>query len=436
MNSKTLYIGLDGAEILFQKIAEQANTQLVPFNAITATKEQIINKALSEPYEMIIFNAPECYEVQKEAINILETLNNSVNKNATKVVLMAKGYDSKSNLVVSAAQKGIRFYITGKTATDMIDEFTSAKAGISNIPIDVYQMQKKEANVDFVSAAERFSSVEIAVGGSMSRIGTTTIAIQLIKFLQSEGKTACYVDLSNTDYMELATNYYDTEKHEDDLHKFNLAGVDIYTNVTQEILYQIHVRNYNFIVYDMGSLLDNALSTSDFLRKSIKLLCAGNKPNENKALKSVADTLYNTKINYVYSFVPDDEIDDIRDELTKWFGSVCFFAPYIPDAFSLNNDSRTMFRAILSDFFPEEVPVEVPAKKSFFERRREKKIRKAQQKAMLKQKAAEEKVPIPETIPTIENSYTDTEYVEHEFTNEPDAPAAEKDGEPGETKEE
>ena len=380
MNNRILYIGNPDTAFIFQKIVEQANAELIVFNSICASKDQIIDKSLSETYEMIVLNAPECYEVKSEAINIIETILNSVNSQTTKVVMMAPGYNSNSHLIVAAAQKGIRYYITGNTASDMIEEFKTAKAGIGNIPIDVYQIQSPTIKEEFISAAEKFSSVEIAVGGSMPRIGTTTIAIQLIKFLQSEGKTACYVDLSNTDYMELATNYYDTEKHEADLNKFTLAGVDIFTNVTQEILYQIHVRNYNFIVYDTGSLLNNSISTSDFLRKSIKLLCAGNKPNENKTLKSVADTLYNTKINYVYSFVPNDEIDDIREELAKWFGSSCFFAPYIPDAFSLNNESRLMFRAILSEYFPTEEPVETPKKKNFFGKRKEKKRRKAEQR--------------------------------------------------------
>lgn len=406
MSNKILYIGNRNTAFIFQKITEQAEAELETFSALTATKNQIIDKALSESYEMIVINAPECYEVQAEIISIIETINTSVNTNSTKVVLMAPKYNPNSHLIVAAAQKGIRFYITSNQATDMIEEFKTAKAGISNIPIDVYQEQERTAKEDFISAAERFSSVEIAVGGSMSRIGTTTIAIQLIKFLQSEGKTACYVDLSNTDYMELATNYYDTESHEKDLNKFNLAGVDIYTNVTQEILYQIHVRNYNFIIYDTGSLLNNSISTSDFLRKSIKLLCVGNKPNENKTLKSVADTLYNTKINYVYSFVPNDEIDDIREELGKWFGSACYFAPYIPDAFSLNNESRAMFRAILSEYFPEEEPEEVPKKKGFFERRREKKQMKAQQKAA--EQASTSSDPADEEIKPEESSDSDS----------------------------
>lgn len=381
MNNKILYIGNPDTAFIFQKIVEQANAELIVFSAITASKDMIINKALEEPYEMIVLNAPECYEVKSETINIIEKIFCSVNSHNTKIALMAPGYSSNSHLIVAAAQKGIRFFITGNTASDMIEEFKTAKAGIGNIPIDVYQIQNPAIKEEFISAAEKFSSVEIAVGGSMPRIGTTTIAIQLIKFLQSEGKTACYVDLSNTDYMDLVTNYYDTEKHENDLNKFTLVGVDIYTKVTQEILYQIHVRNYNFIIYDTGSLLNNSINTADFLRKSIKLLCVGNKPNENKALKSVANTLYNTKINYVYSFVPDDEIDDIREELEKWFGSACYFASYIPDAFSLNNSSRTMFKAILSEYFPVEVHEEIPQKLSFLERRKEKRKKKALQKA-------------------------------------------------------
>jgi hypothetical protein len=382
MNNKILYIGNPDTAFIFQKIIEQANSELVTFSAIAATKDQIIDKALSEPYEMIILNAPECYEVKSETIEIIDTIHNSVNSNNTKTVMMAQGYNSKSHLIVAAAQKGIRFYITSSTASDMIEEFKTVKAGIGNIPIDVYQIQTPSIKEEFISAAEKFSSIEIAVGGCMSRMGTTTIAIQLIKFLQSEGKTACYVDMSNTDYMELATKYYDTERHEKDLNKFTLAGVDIYTNVTQEILYQIHVRNYNFIIYDTGSLLNSSTNTSEFIRKSIKLLCVGNKPNENKTLNIVANTLYNTKINYVYSFVPDDEIEDIREELKKWFGSECYFAPYIPDAFSLNNESRALFKAILSEYFPENEEVEeVPRKKSFMERRKEKRERKARENA-------------------------------------------------------
>ena len=48
----------------------------------------------------------------------------------------------------------------------------------------------------------------IHIGGTMPRIGTTTVGIQLVLFLQSMGYDAAYVEMNKQDYIWGCENLY------------------------------------------------------------------------------------------------------------------------------------------------------------------------------------------------------------------------------------
>ena len=48
----------------------------------------------------------------------------------------------------------------------------------------------------------------IAVVGSLSRIGTTTQCLQIVKYFQSCGKKACYIEFNNTGFLNALKKYY------------------------------------------------------------------------------------------------------------------------------------------------------------------------------------------------------------------------------------
>ena len=46
----------------------------------------------------------------------------------------------------------------------------------------------------------------INIAGVIPRMGTTTMSLQLVRFLQENGYDACYVEMSRQDYIWGATN--------------------------------------------------------------------------------------------------------------------------------------------------------------------------------------------------------------------------------------
>lgn len=376
MSKKALYIGNSDTAFLFFDVAEQTETELETYNAVSANKENIINKALSESYEIIIFNVAELLEAVDDTLNIIKAI---VSGSKAKLIVMAQGYASNSHLVVEAAKAGVGYFMLSKDTAGLKEVFISTKANIKNVYnlVDAYRIPEQQSANEFVSAAEKFSYKTVSVAGCMARIGTTSVAIQLVKFFQSQGKTACFIDNSNTGYMELSKNYYLTDDADEQMNRITLEGIDIYYNVTAEIMQQIYIKNYNFIVFDVGNISENTAKQTEFLQKDYRILCTGCKPNESIALEKLLQNIYQTKIAYMYSFVPKNERDGIMEDV-KGLNQKCYFTPYFDECYSLTSDSIPLFKDIFNDVFPadEEIQEQPIKKKGLFGKRKKDKKQK------------------------------------------------------------
>ena len=238
-------------------------------------------------------------------------------------------------------------------------------------------------NILLENAAEsnnKFNYIEVAVAGCIQRIGVTSVAIQLIKFLQSIGKTACYIDNTDTDYISLCKGYYYCDDIDEELHKITIDGIDMYTDVTAEIMKSVYIKNYNFIIYDIGNINDNPQKQTSFLQKKFRLLVTGQKPNEIHAFNKLIDSMYNTNISYLFNFVPQADRDDVLED-TKNKGSA-YFVPYFDDCFSLTSESVPIFSDIFTEYIPKK---EEKSALNKTEIRKQKKEQRRREKLMKRQ---------------------------------------------------
>ena len=104
-NKKVLYIGNKDTPFIFNDVAIKTETDLETFYGVTALKEDIIEKAISEKWEMVIINIDEVIAEQDSINDIIEAISKSVN---TKLVIMAQGYKPDSSVIVKSAKVGVK----------------------------------------------------------------------------------------------------------------------------------------------------------------------------------------------------------------------------------------------------------------------------------------------------------------------------------------
>lgn len=377
MSKKVLYIGDENTYHLFDDVARRTESEIIPFYAVTASGEEIIQKALSDNYEMVIINITELINVADNLPELIKSLQNS-SKN--KLVVMAEGYSPQSNFIIEAAQNGVSYFMITDNAAERNRIFVDTLAGIKNVyDIMGKDQQQHQEMIEHQkqavrNARQKYNSISVAVAAGMNRIGCTSVAIQLIKFFSSQGKSACFLDFSETGYVEECAQYYGVDSEDFEHHRITLDAVDMYYNITAEILSYIELQNYDFMVYDMGDISGKPQKQTEFLQKKYRIIVAGEKPNELGAFRLLLENIYRTKISYLFNFVPQADRETVAQDV-ETADSKCYFVPLMDEVFSLVSESIPLFHDIFSeDLPPLPSPEEnIPKKKGLFGKHRKKK---------------------------------------------------------------
>ena len=131
----------------------------------------------------------------------------------------------------------------------------------------------------------------IGVAGAIHRIGTTTQAIQMVKFLISKGYKACYIEVNETKYKNIlikqAEQYisyaekvkiaFEVEKDDEELGFISYEKVDMLYKPDK--LASIE-EEYDFYVYDYGTYSDRGFNKAAFLKDDITIFVTGANPTE------------------------------------------------------------------------------------------------------------------------------------------------------------
>lgn len=172
----------------------------------------------------------------------------------------------------------------------------------------------------------------IHVAGTMPRIGTTTVAIQLILFLDRLGYKAAYVEMNSQDYIWGVTALY-SECIKDKLPgKVTYNGVELYAKERLTGLISGGTY-YDYIICDYGNISAKNFDEQTFSDCSAMIMVAGVKANEvfqtNQALKTpiLMDAVY------VFSFISKEDEGDVLDMMQEKAAATAFM-PYVPDPFA------------------------------------------------------------------------------------------------------
>lgn len=194
----------------------------------------------------------------------------------------------------------------------------------------------------------------IGVIGSLDRIGTTTQAIQITRFLSNIGQSVCYVQDNNSNFLDMLIKYYYDVNVDTGSECILYDG--LYLNRKKNLVYD---KEYEVEVYDYGCPVN---IPSDFFEKNIRIVVCGGSPDEIDRLTAMISQLYSDdKIYYVFSFVANHDKQNVLDIMSER-KSKCYFAPYSPDCFAQISDEN-------ADMYYDILGIEKPKKKKGLFRR-------------------------------------------------------------------
>ena len=219
---------------------------------------------------------------------------------------------------------------------------------------DIITKPKPQTHKKVQKSQQRSGSrtLKIAVIGAMRRIGTTTVALQLVKYLNDqEEHAAAYLQYNNSDFItdlkEICCADVDTGKPD----KITFANTDIFSDPRK--VNGIISSGYQYIVYDYGDI--KSISQSSAFEKDIIILVGGAEPDEIRAM-TVAMEVFNQKnVFYFFNFTPFSDREELLD-MMEGYRNKTFFLDYIPDKFCYNPDLGGAFaRMMESDYEVEDL---------------------------------------------------------------------------------
>lgn len=169
----------------------------------------------------------------------------------------------------------------------------------------------------------------IGLAGTIPRIGTTTQALQFVRFLSQIGSFPCYIEMNDHCYIEKALELYSGAIRQSS-GVISFMDMDLYT---RENAVTAQKKNYDFLIKDYGSLTDTAFQRVSFLEQDITILIAGSKPNEIFTLEErLKDRAFDDSF-FIFSLTPEEDRSSVL-EMMEGRKSRTFFSSLQTDPFS------------------------------------------------------------------------------------------------------
>lgn len=246
--------------------------------------------------------------------------------NAT-VIIYAPGWMPEANALVHLRNEQFYNFILGISIYDVKDQTEKCMNGYYENNPELLQITEAAEEKEIPNCKL------IGVAGAEHRIGTTTQAIQITKFLIFRGYKACYIQMNNSSYIDSMKEWL-KEAEDDHIGKITCNNIDMYYNL--DCLSDVLKSGYDFYVYDYATYTDIDFNKTSFLEKDIRIFVCGASPTEmNCTLSLIGNSFYND-VTYIFNLVPEADQEEILDMMMDKSDKT-FFTEYTPDPFVLHN---------------------------------------------------------------------------------------------------
>lgn len=264
----------------------------------------------------------------------------------TPFIFFALGYSEQSELVSRLIEHDFYYFILDPRPTEAKNQLKTALNGYATVT----KLESSPAE-DIATDAQTDGTLtvkSIGVAGCCHRIGTTTQALQICKYLQLKQHRPCYINLSSGKDIEIwreILSDIENTKEDDLLHRLRYANIDMYASA--EFIADIKAMDYDYLVYDFGDIHNDRFNMIQFMEKDIRIIVSGIKPAEMYAMQDVYNAIAGKTAYYIFSFISDADKKDVLD-MQSVLAERTQFASWAPDPFVYTSKSTPIYDSILS----------------------------------------------------------------------------------------
>lgn len=188
----------------------------------------------------------------------------------TKIIIYAVAFSPKSELLSGLYSRGIRNYIFSEMLSDKKKDLTNCINGFYEQwgyeSLGIYFEGEDEDNAEEITKKEKVKTIGVA--GAVRRMGTTTQALQIVKYLKFNGYKAAYFEMNNHGFVKAVREFYEDSQYDE------MEGLTEYQNVYMyykaERLKEVQDKDYEYIVYDYGVYSEHDFTKSHFLKRTYR----------------------------------------------------------------------------------------------------------------------------------------------------------------------
>jgi len=274
---------------------------------------------------------------------IAETLKRIQKVNNAKIIIYASGYHRNSEMIISLLKRDFKNFILAITPAEIVDQL---EKGLNNY-YEVNGMDELHLVKEKIDIEEEHDSQlvykSIGIAGALPRIGATTQAIQIVKYLTLMGYKACYIELNNHGFLKAVKDLYGDWKEDTDLRKVTFQNVDLFS---KDNINEVLRLGYDFYVKDYGVYASGGFENLSFLEQDINIIIAGAKPEEVESVIPISKSTYYQDAFYIFSFIPKADHEDILDMMVD-HAPLTHFAEYAPDPFVYSTECNHIYKDII-----------------------------------------------------------------------------------------
>lgn len=315
-------------------------------------KKQIadISSASDKGCDAIIYDARDYLEDAEVIADVISSIRRA---NGAKPILLVATSNPDNALIRACLNRDIKLFInTGTgTASDFKRELVLTVTGHYDATDNEQELTKKAREYIDRKKIENDACITVGVTGACHRIGTTTQAIQITRYLASLGYKTCLVEMNENRYQnkrkrlskkeelsffEKTRLLFETEIDQPEIGYIRFQGMDIYYK--QDMLSELSDMNYDYLVYDYGVYTDIGFNKTAFLKDNLQFFCAGAGAAEIDFALDVAENVSYKKADLIFSFTAEGDRNEIRLAMEETgSGNRCFFTEYTPNPYILSN---------------------------------------------------------------------------------------------------
>ncbi len=290
-----------------------------------------------------------------------------------RIIIIAKGYKQGNLLLGKIFNLGIYNIIVSNDDIEFREQFkkTITEEGMNFGNSLKYQVDNTLINLGSNKTVIKESYIKVkqlvnvGIASAESHQGATTLAINLVKFLNEfENVKACYIENNNHNTLESLKNlpgamYLENKK------MITYNGIDFYFK--PESLAEIQKYEYDFYVYDFGSFDEMEIDLrNNFNSRDLKLIVSGSRVWEYDKIAETIFTIGDDITSHLFiNFLKLEERENFKKENfegSSWIDRV-YFSDFILDPFEIKN--RELYSKILKPYLLNE-NIKEEKKKGFF----------------------------------------------------------------------